>query len=869
MKLRELISKDRSTKHKGSVDQGVAEGLNEFAPDRFNGGDDSNDLQLYINIAKKLNMKKYKPSTAHALIAKKMAELVDTVDDDKVDYARHMARKAQGLSSMLDQKGVAEDWSTKYKRSIDCDNPKGFSQRAHCQGRKKHEESAGDRGDIPTGPGEQLIPFPAGTTMIDVSDAYDWYKLGMVISDLDDADPKIFGQGAPHTAIVFGSEEEEHKLLPLLKRLGLSVHDIDKPEDVKKAIPAKALIQRMEEDTSLEEGPSLPSTLKSITTNGEPIAQLYGRLKAMASRWMDNNGRLKGFHRNAAGQSAQWFNNFYFNNLQADLYALAKQAPKHAAPLLDFLKDASEDRENRINFTEISRSLPPILIRMGQKMGDEGLVRFATNWNARREDYESYLDSLEYQSDNDDTDEPVVKPEKNKISGQQNAQAEQIVNSVLAKLPKKISGEIRNAIARSPNKLQALHQELTKRNIQNVAEARGLAQVNPYVELMQSLGFFMSMNTAKIQQDAVDSAAQQELQSMQQQFSSPIINGKSFFEVINDPAMFKNPKVAPVLLKYSYDMLRYIEPRIKKYIRPELQPKWLDLLNKLKDKYRDAVQFASGQQNVAEDSDKCPPATQNIELNLENRQKAIDEYGYGPLNPDLPNRKFWMKKVDEWNLDSVDEAKQSLCGNCAAFDQRQETLDCIAQGIDKDNPQDAEATIDAGDLGYCKFLKFKCASRRTCDAWVTGGPLTDSTQVNESLINESKNKVESENKKEAVRRIQKMLNKKFNANLDIDGVLGPLTLKSINKFMPNAQFGPADEPDKTTAVQGKKIKNKDIEENFADGRNPQDRGDSARHGIRKGMSIAQLKKIRSSDSASARKKQLAHWQINMRQGKKK
>ena len=34
---------------------------------------------------------------------------------------------------------VTEKWSEKYKRSIDCNNPKGFSQRAHCQGRKKHE----------------------------------------------------------------------------------------------------------------------------------------------------------------------------------------------------------------------------------------------------------------------------------------------------------------------------------------------------------------------------------------------------------------------------------------------------------------------------------------------------------------------------------------------------------------------------------------------------------------------------------------------------------------------------------------------------------------------------------------------------------
>ena len=33
-----------------------------------------------------------------------------------------------------------EGWTAKYKKSIDCDNPKGFSQRAHCQGRKKMAE---------------------------------------------------------------------------------------------------------------------------------------------------------------------------------------------------------------------------------------------------------------------------------------------------------------------------------------------------------------------------------------------------------------------------------------------------------------------------------------------------------------------------------------------------------------------------------------------------------------------------------------------------------------------------------------------------------------------------------------------------------
>ena len=36
---------------------------------------------------------------------------------------------------------VTEKWSQKYKSSINCSHPKGFSQRAHCAGKKKHNES--------------------------------------------------------------------------------------------------------------------------------------------------------------------------------------------------------------------------------------------------------------------------------------------------------------------------------------------------------------------------------------------------------------------------------------------------------------------------------------------------------------------------------------------------------------------------------------------------------------------------------------------------------------------------------------------------------------------------------------------------------
>ena len=49
-------------------------------------------------------------------------------------------------SGSSDGGGVSEGWSSKYKRSIDCDNPKGFSQRAHCQGKRKMNE-AKEKGD--------------------------------------------------------------------------------------------------------------------------------------------------------------------------------------------------------------------------------------------------------------------------------------------------------------------------------------------------------------------------------------------------------------------------------------------------------------------------------------------------------------------------------------------------------------------------------------------------------------------------------------------------------------------------------------------------------------------------------------------------
>ena len=127
---------------------------------------------------------------------------------------------------------------------------------------------------------------------------------------------------------------------------------------------------------------------------------------------------------------------------------------------------------------------------------------------------------------------------------------------------------------------------------------------------------------------------------------------------------------------------------------------------------------------IYEAKNSCPRATGDLEYNLANRQHAIDEYGYGPLNPMEPSKDFWMAKAKMWNV-SVKEAQTARCYNCAAFNVSDAMKECIANGIidEPDDKQRIDAVIAKADLGYCELIDFKCAGSRTCDAWLTNGPL--------------------------------------------------------------------------------------------------------------------------------------------------
>lgn len=97
-----------------------------------------------------------------------------------------------------------------------------------------------------------------------------------------------------------------------------------------------------------------------------------------------------------------------------------------------------------------------------------------------------------------------------------------------------------------------------------------------------------------------------------------------------------------------------------------------------------------------DDSGKvCPLATRDEKLNMRNKQKAAKEASYRDA-----------ESTTSFRADDV-------CGNCAAYNQTEEMLECI--GEDEDEPQ----------LGYCQIFKFVCEASYTCDKWVSGGPITN------------------------------------------------------------------------------------------------------------------------------------------------
>jgi hypothetical protein len=85
----------------------------------------------------------------------------------------------------------------------------------------------------------------------------------------------------------------------------------------------------------------------------------------------------------------------------------------------------------------------------------------------------------------------------------------------------------------------------------------------------------------------------------------------------------------------------------------------------------------------------------------------------------------------------------------------------------------------------------------------------------------------------------------------------------VNNCVPNESVEEAANAAQQAAIAI--AKKKEMEENFADGKHPEDKGDSKRHGVPTKGSVSSLRKFAKSHSGRAA--QLAHWMANMKSGK--
>lgn len=188
---------DKLYKHRAklhSVDLSLDESEDEYAPP---GAPYKDTMRVLRQTAAKMNPKK-------SLICKSGREISGSYTDQQ----------------MISMGFIWSDTSKKW-----CGTERRWSQLS-----RPMEEDYDPNGPPP---GPEFKPtMPAGTVKVDVSDVYDWYKLGQHISDLEGLGQHDFGQGPPSTIMAFGSEEAEHKYIDALKKTGLATTDID-PVDPK------------------------------------------------------------------------------------------------------------------------------------------------------------------------------------------------------------------------------------------------------------------------------------------------------------------------------------------------------------------------------------------------------------------------------------------------------------------------------------------------------------------------------------------------------------------------------------------------------------------------------------------------------------
>jgi hypothetical protein len=232
----------------------------------------------------------------------------------------------------------------------------------------------------PLGP-EFPPTMPAGTVKVDVSDVYDWYKLGQHISNMKDLGQHDFGQGPPSAILSFGDEDLEHQYIQALKKTGLTTTDID-PVDPDQ--PADMPRQKTDPTYNVDEAFDQPYKTKSEKSE-------YGDIDMLA-RLPDGTNLSIMFNQEYNGKGEEVTQVEFYRNNSQEVTGEGDAQRIFATVLTSIQKYIKKYKPARLSFSASKATDPTIYYEPDQpqpnpesraKLYDRLVQRYAKAWGYR------------------------------------------------------------------------------------------------------------------------------------------------------------------------------------------------------------------------------------------------------------------------------------------------------------------------------------------------------------------------------------------------------------------------------------------------------------------------------------------------------
>ena len=110
-------------------------------------------------------------------------------------------------------------------------------------------------------------------------------------------------------------------------------------------------------------------------------------------------------------------------------------------------------------------------------------------------------------------------------------------------------------------------------------------------DFLLDFGMLITMGFSQITKRGVNQKSTNELTDMMKRLREPLINGKTYTQIIDDISLlYNNPKLLSAFIGQIRELLLYVEPRVKEYVEDcDVKDNWLGKIDKFKERYKQIV----------------------------------------------------------------------------------------------------------------------------------------------------------------------------------------------------------------------------------------------------------------------------------------